>query len=145
MDMAASATGARRPLVAVVDDEDSVRRALLRLLRIADFDAQGFASGEQFLESLQIERPDCVLLDMQMVGLTGYDVQRHLISIGLQIPLIILTAQDEPMPCEPDLTQVVAHLRKPPRMEQLIQAVWLAVGPDCDLRAPLPGIRMPGI
>ena len=61
----------RRSFVAVVDDEESVRRALIRLLRAANMDAEAFASGEAFLESLEKFRPDCVVLDLQMPGTHG--------------------------------------------------------------------------
>ena len=68
----------RRSLVAVVDDEEPVRRALLRLLRAADMQVEAFASGESFLASLERFHPDCVVLDLQMPGLTiaqqGFDV-----------------------------------------------------------------------
>ena len=60
----------RRSFVAVVDDEESVRRALIRLLRAANMDAEAFASGEAFLESLDKFRPDCVVLDLQTVSYT---------------------------------------------------------------------------
>ena len=64
-----------RPLVAVVDDEDVIRKALKRLLRSAGLAVQGYASGQAFLESLPGGWPDCVVLDVRMQGLTGFDVQ----------------------------------------------------------------------
>src|SRR6185503_15899224 len=85
----------RRSFVAVVDDEESVRRALTRLLRAANMDAEAFASGEAFLESLEKFRPDCVVLDLQMPGLTGRDVQRRLISMKINLPVILITAHDD--------------------------------------------------
>src|SRR5688572_33436107 len=89
--------GTARPFIAVVDDEKSVRQALVRLLRASQMDAEGFATGQAFLDSLQTRHPDCVLLDMRMPGLTGRDVQRHLVSEGMALPVIIMTAHDEPM------------------------------------------------
>jgi CheY-like chemotaxis protein len=61
--------------VAVVDDEAPVRTALGRLLRLADYEVAAFACGEEFLESLAARRPDCVVLDVHMPRLTGFDVQ----------------------------------------------------------------------
>ena len=75
-----------RPFVAVVDDEESVRCALVRLLRASDLEAEGFASGEAFLSSLAMRRPDCLVLDLQMAGLTGRDVQRQLDRIASTDP-----------------------------------------------------------
>lgn len=103
-----------RPLVAVVDDEASVRKALRRLLSASDLDCALFASGRDFLESLQGKVPDCVLLDLHMPGLTGLDVQRELSRSGARVPTIIITAHDEP----PNRAQclsagAVAYVRKP--------------------------------
>jgi len=85
-----------QPLIAVVDDEESVRRALARLIRTGSFDVEIFASGGEFLESLHGRRPDCVVLDVHMPGLTGRDVQRQLRRAQIQMPLIVVTAQDAP-------------------------------------------------
>ena len=68
----------RLPLIAVVDDEESVRMALARMLRASSFDVSIYRSGEDFLESLKTVVPDCAVLDYQMPGLTGRDVQRAL-------------------------------------------------------------------
>ncbi len=83
------------PCVAVVDDEAPVRTALGRLLRLADYEVVAFASGEDFLASLAERRPDCVVLDIHMPGLTGLDVQTRLSAAHLKIPVLFITASDE--------------------------------------------------
>ena len=81
--------------VAVVDDEAPVRTALSRLLRLADFDVATFASGEEFLASLDTRRPDCVILDIHMPGLSGFDVQSRMRDAHIVVPVIFITASDE--------------------------------------------------
>jgi FixJ family two-component response regulator len=117
-----------RPLVAVVDDEPSVRAALLRLLRAAKLDCEGFASGEEFLSSLGTRRPDCLVLDLQMAGLNGRDVQRQLSGEANPIPLIMITAHDEPTIREQCLADgASAYLRKPLRGDVLIRSIQAAM------------------
>ena len=117
-----------RPFVAVVDDEESVRLALVRLLRASAFDSEGFASGEAFFTSLAVRRPDCLVLDLQMEGLTGRDVQRQLIGLQSQIPLIMITAHDEPTIREQCLADgASAYLRKPLRGDLLIRSIQAAI------------------
>lgn len=118
-----------RPYIAVVDDEESVRSALVRLLRASRFDTESFASGEVFLGSLATRRPDCLVLDLQMAGLSGRDVQKHLIALQTPIPLIIITAHDEPTIREQCLADgAAAYLRKPLRGEALIRSIRQAIG-----------------
>jgi len=114
----------RRSFVAVVDDEESVRRALLRLLRAANLDAEAFASGEAFLSSLDKFRPDCVVLDLQMPGLTGRDVQRRLLSMQINLPVILITAHDDVVMQQQSLSDGAAnYLRKPLRGEVLVRSI----------------------
>jgi FixJ family two-component response regulator len=114
----------RRAFVAVVDDEESVRRALIRLLRAADMDAEAFASGEAFLSSLDKFRPDCVVLDLQMPGLTGRDVQRRLISMQINLPVILITAHDDMVTQQQSLSDGAAnYLRKPLRGDLLVRSI----------------------
>ena len=118
-----------RLFVAVVDDEDCVRAALVRLLRASELDAEGFASGQQFLDSLSIREPDCLVLDLQMDGLTGRDVQRRLAASRRSIPLIIITAHDEPTIREQCLADgAAAYLRKPLRGDVLLSSIHSAIG-----------------
>jgi len=84
------------PLIAIVDDDEPVRRALSRLLKASDFKVQAFSSGRAFLGSLREAYPDCVVLDLQMPDLNGVDVLKELRSRGLYLPVIIITAYDEP-------------------------------------------------
>ena len=103
-------------------------RALVRLLRASAFESEGFASGEAFLASLAMRRPDCLVLDLQMEGLTGRDVQRQLIGLQSQIPLIMITAHDEPTIREQCLADgASAYLRKPLRGDLLIRSIQAAI------------------
>ena len=111
-------------MIAVVDDEDSVRKAVLRVLRAAGFSARGFASGTEFLNSWHFDRPDCLVLDLQMPGLSGIEVQKSLISAGAQFPIVIITAHDAPSVREECIRQgAAAYLCKPLDIGALLQAV----------------------
>jgi FixJ family two-component response regulator len=83
------------PLVAVVDDEYSVRRALVRLVKSAGLSVQGLASAEEFLESHSIRPYDCLILDIRLQGMSGLELQRRLTATGHVLPIIFVTACDE--------------------------------------------------
>jgi FixJ family two-component response regulator len=115
---------AARPLLAVVDDEESVRRALARMLNASHFDVEVFASGQEFLDSLRARLPDCVILDYQMPGLTGRDVQRQLAVAQIRVPIIVITAHDQPALREQCLADgAVGYLAKPLQRERLVGLV----------------------
>jgi FixJ family two-component response regulator len=122
----------RQPHIAVVDDEESVRLALARMLRASSFDVSIYRCGEDFLESLKTTMPDampdCVVLDFQMPGLTGRDIQRALSVAKLPLPIIIVTAHDQPSLREKVLADgAVAYFTKPLRRDTLIAAVEQAI------------------
>ena len=81
-----------RPVVAVVDDEEAIRKALKRLLRSAGIAVESYASGQEFLESLPAQHPQCVVLDIGMQGMTGFDVQAQLKAARMAVPVIFITA-----------------------------------------------------
>lgn len=115
-------------VIAVVDDEASVRKALLRLLRSADLKAQAFASGREFLDTLPSILYDCVVLDLHMSDMTGFDVQKDSIFISAQIPTVIITAYDEPGTREKCLSLgATAYLRKPVDDKNLLSAIEEAI------------------
>ena len=121
----------RLPLIAVVDDEESVRMALARMLRASSFEVSIYRSGEDFLESLKTVVPDCAVLDFQMPGLTGRDVQRALSVAKLSLPIIIVTAHDQPSLREKVLADgAVAYFTKPLRRDTLIAALDQAIRRD---------------
>jgi FixJ family two-component response regulator len=112
---------AARPLIAVVDDEESVRRALARVLSASQFDVDVFASGQEFLDSLRTRVPECVILDYRMPGLTGREVQRQLALAQVRTPIIVVTAHDQPALREQCLADgAVAFLAKPLQRERLV-------------------------
>ena len=117
-----------RPLIALVDDEESVRRALARMLSASQFDVDVFATGQEFLDSLRTRLPDCVVLDYQMPGLTGRDVQRQLSLGQIRLPIIVMTAHDQPALREQCLADgAVAYLSKPLQRERLVDLINDAV------------------
>jgi FixJ family two-component response regulator len=87
--------GNANALIAVVDDEGSVRTMLRRVLRVADYEVATFPSGEEFMASLPIALPACVILDVHMPGLSGFDVQRRLRAAGVRVPVVMITASDD--------------------------------------------------
>ena len=116
-------------LIAVVDDEESVRKAVVRLLQSAGHSAQGFASGSEFLQSWPGDKPDCIMLDLQMPGLSGTEVQRALNRAGAHLPVIVLTANDAPGAREECMREgAVAYLSKPVDVLVLLDAVDVAIG-----------------
>ena len=74
--------------IAVIDDDESVRKALKRLLRAANLDADTYASGREFLDSLATQVPDCIVLDLHMPGMNGLEVQQQLARGGLRLPIV---------------------------------------------------------
>lgn len=115
--------------IAVIDDDESVRKALKRLLRAANLDADTFASGREFLDSLASRVPDCVVLDLHMPGMNGLDVQRQLVGNGRRVPIVVITGHDEPQARAQCLAAgAAAYLRKPLDDEALLSAIYRATG-----------------
>ena len=84
-----------RPLIAIVDDEHSVRVALHRLCSAYGMGTCTFASAEELLAALEDRRPDCLVLDAHMPGIGGLAVQTSLRERGIDIPAVIITGRDD--------------------------------------------------
>ena len=110
--------------IAVVDDEASVRIMLGRLLRLADYEVAAFDSGDDFIASLAKRRPDCIILDMHMPGLSGFDVQSRMCATHIDIPVVFITASDD-FALDGKVQQAggVKLLRKPFSNDELLDAV----------------------
>ena len=118
-----------RPLIAIVDDEESVRRALHRLLRSTGMKVDTFATGGEFLQSLADHKPDCVVLDIHMPGVTGFDVLARLANAGPPLPVVIITGHDSTETHDRALAAgAMAYLRKPVNDEALLEAIHHAIG-----------------
>jgi FixJ family two-component response regulator len=111
-------------LIAVVDDDESVRRATRRLLRAAGFEVETYASGTEFLDAVTHRRPGCVILDLHMPGMSGLEVQSILAASGLEIPVVFITAYDDPGARHRAVQAgAVGYLRKPFSEETLLEAI----------------------
>ena len=116
------------PLIAIVDDEESICRALGRLIRSAHLNAETFSDGDEFLETMPDHRPDCVVLDLHMPKADGFRVQAFLAQSGLRIPVIVITGRDTPQTRARALANgAVAYFRKPVDGEALLDAIERAV------------------
>jgi FixJ family two-component response regulator len=117
--------------VSVVDDDQSLRRSLSNLLTSVGFRVDTFASAEEFLSSSQQENTSCLVLDLRMGGMSGFDLLRHLAATGSRIPVIILTAHaDDEARQRSREAGAVAFFEKPVRADALLDAVKRVLGHD---------------
>src|SRR5215469_17164818 len=126
------------PLVCVIDDESSVRDSLTNLLRSAGLKVRSFASARDFLNDWPRETPSCLVLDVQMPGLSGLDLQRELGSADTQIPIIFMTGYgDIPMTVHAMKAGAVEFLTKPFRDQDLLDAIRIGLEQDRTRRQQL--------
>src|SRR6185295_6733810 len=127
----AAVTKKNKPMIAIVDDDESVCRALKRLVRSLGMEADTFLSGQEFvdlIEAMPSFRVDCLVLDVQMPGINGLEVQRRLVSGGSSLPIIFITAHDEPSVRERALGMgALAFLRKPFDDELFVRTLQAAL------------------
>ena len=81
-----------RTIVMIVDDDESVRRAARRLLKSYGFAVETFASADEFLTSGRLAETACLVLDVHMPGMSGLELQTHLVTLGVTIPIVFITA-----------------------------------------------------
>ena len=123
--------------VAVVDDEEPIRKALKRLMRSAGLSVETFGSGAEFLQSLDTRLPDCVVLDLHMPQMNGFSVQAHLARKCAALPVIIVTGQDLPNARERAMAGgASAFLRKPVLDRTLLGAISAATSSAQPERSP---------
>jgi FixJ family two-component response regulator len=117
------------PLVAVVDDDVSVRKSLDRLIRSVRLDVRVFASAEEFLTCAPPLKPDCLILDVNLPGMSGIELHRHLLARKYNLPIIFITAHgsDERARLEAASDWTIAYLIKPFGGDELLDAVNVAL------------------
>jgi FixJ family two-component response regulator len=123
------------PLIHVVDDDEPLRTALLRLLAAAGFEARGYGSTGEFLLHPPHDRPGCVLLDVRLPGPSGLDLQDAMRGHGVDLPIIFLTAHaDVPSSVRAMKSGAVDFLEKPVDRDTLLGAVARALARDLEGR-----------
>ena len=110
-----------------MDDDPAVLKALSWLLRSRSYRARTYGSGREFLEALQTDVPECLIVDLQMPDMNGVELQQHLVSNGINIPAILITAHGDAV-LHSHEGGFVARLRKPLQEETLFDAIDKAVG-----------------
>ena len=116
------------PLIAVVDDDDSVRESLQGLLQSIGFVVETFSGANAFLDTGHPSRTDCLILDVRMPGMGGPDLQRELTRRGYTIPIVFITAHgDEDIRPRVVLDGAVDCLLKPFSEEALLKAIRTAL------------------
>jgi FixJ family two-component response regulator len=111
-------------LISIVDDDDSMRDALVGLFRSLGYDARGFASAEEFLACSELKRFACTVTDIQMPGMNGFELKRQLDQRHGKLPVIMITARSEPGLEEKAISSGAAcFLRKPFETETLVTCV----------------------
>ncbi len=118
-----------RPNIVLIDDDESVRRALHRLLRSAGLDVALFATAEEFLQASEQPGPACLILDVHLPGLSGLNLYERLRSAGRHVPTIFISAYaDEPAAAQALAAGAIAFLSKPFEDQVLLAAVERALG-----------------
>jgi FixJ family two-component response regulator len=121
-----------QPVVAIVDDDVSIQRALRRLLYAEGWHAVTFSSAEAFLQTGMQASPDCLVLDVWLPGMTGVELLEHLVATGSTLLAVILTGRDDlQMRMRAMQARAVAYLLKPLDGRDLLQALQEALDRRC--------------
>lgn len=116
--------------VGVVDDDESLRRSLARLLRAAGMQAITYASAEAFCADLKPPRFDCLVLDVQLPGMSGVDLRNRLATAGVATPVLFVTAHDDPRAREAAMAgRCLGYFRKTDAGSAILAAIRGAVAP----------------
>ena len=117
------------PLVSIIDDDDSLRLALVGLVRSVGYEARGFPSAEAFLQSATVESYACIVTDIQMPGMSGIDLKQYLAAQQITTPVIMITARPDPsLADKARAAGAIGFLRKPFDADALIGYLDKALG-----------------
>jgi FixJ family two-component response regulator len=117
-----------KPLISIVDDDESMREAIKGLMRSLGYRVETVASAQEFLRSRHARRTACLIADMQMPGMTGLELHRHLLASGKPIPTILITAYPDNSVRERALAAgVIGYLSKPFEQDDLIACIRSAL------------------
>jgi FixJ family two-component response regulator len=117
-----------RPLVAIVDDDELFRRSIERLVGSAGFSVEAFGSAEDFLERGKLDVIACAIFDIRLPGLNGFDLQRRLMTKPRSIPIVFVSAHDDPVTrATAARAGAIAFLKKPFDNSALLEALHRAL------------------
>jgi FixJ family two-component response regulator len=121
----------QRPLVYLIDDDESVREGVADLLRSVGHTVRSFRSAQEFLDSPRPDAPGCIVLDVRLPGPSGLEVQRSLTEMGVKLPIIFISGHgDIPMSVRAIKSGAIEFLTKPLHEQQLLDAVQTGVERD---------------
>ena len=117
------------PLISVVDDDHSVRESLARLIRSVGFSVKVFESAEEFLSASNSQQADCLILDIRMPGMNGFELQRELSTSNRELPVIFITAHgsDHEVRARALRAGAVDYLLKPLKEDEVLNAIDAAL------------------
>jgi FixJ family two-component response regulator len=131
------------PIVFVIDDDPSLRRAIKRLVQSVGLDVETLGSAKEFLSASRLDAPSCIILDVRLPGMSGLDLQRELAAADVHIPIIFITSYgDIPMSVRAMKAGAIEFLPKPFRDQDLLDAVQLALERDRARRQQQAEIRL---
>jgi FixJ family two-component response regulator len=117
-------------IVMIVDDDDSIRRAVRRLMKSFGIAVETFASAEEFLGSERLEKTSCLILDVHMPGMDGLQLQQHLVASNHAIPIIFITAfTDDRARVQALKAGAIGYLAKPFADDELLDCIHAALKP----------------
>jgi FixJ family two-component response regulator len=118
----------KKPVITIVDDDESVREALMSLMRALGFISEAYECAEDFLKSGRLRRTSCLIADVRMPGMTGLELYRHLVASGNPIPTVLITAHhDEAGRASALKAGVMCYLAKPFDEDDLLGCIHSAL------------------
>ncbi len=123
------------PIVFIIDDDEAVRLSTEMLIRSMGLRAESFASAAEFLDDFDPQQPSCLILDIRMPGMSGLELQEHLVESNLSVPIIFVTGHGEvPMAVKAMKAGAIDFIQKPFRDQELIDRVHAALEKDAEAR-----------
>jgi FixJ family two-component response regulator len=129
-------------IIAIVDDDLSVRKGLERLIRSVGWKTETFGSAQEFLASARTEAPTCIVLDLQLPGLSGLELQKQMTEAGVETPIVFLTGHgDIPASVKAMKAGAIEFLTKPVDEQDLLNAIQEAIERDRRTRQQQADVR----
>jgi FixJ family two-component response regulator len=125
------------PFIACVDDDESVGEAIREMLMALDLDADAYSSADSFLRSGKLDRTACLITDVKMHGMSGFDLMRRLAALGYRIPTIVVTSYANVRARKKAIDAgAVCFLAKPVAKQELLACIELALNRGYGAKCP---------